>query len=425
METFLAKRFFKLIQPTPISQAVRSRDCCNYLNRTMLYIGWIPPDRGPRRYIYLMWTCCVLALATIYSPIGFMLSLCMSLESFSLGELLGLLQISINVLGTSAKALSLLTQLSQLRQTQTVLDRLDERLHNDEDRWKIHVAVTRCNCTFLCYGILYSLYALSIGVAGALTGQLPWLIYNPLFDWRNGRLNFWLQSLLEYIIIGMTVAITLIEDAYSIVFILIFRAHADILKDHIRQLRTDPQQSEAKNYEDLVDCIVDHQLILECCQLMRPAITRTIFVHFLLIGIVLGMNLINLSHFQDIYHSASAIFYLLGILVESFPLCYQCDGLAEDCKDLSNLLAQSHWIDAEPRYKSTLRTFLYHLQQSIVFTAGGIFPITLNSNIRVSETIDIEIYIIFVSIHIFFQVAKFAFSVITVVERKNLLDRFQ
>lgn len=115
-------------------------------------------------------------------------------------------------------------------------------------------------------------------------------------------------------------------------------------------------------------------------------ITRTIFVQFLLIGVILGMTLVNLKHFQDIFHLASSIIYLIGILVETFPFCYQCDSLIKDCEELSDLLAQSHWIDAQPRYKSTLRTFLHHLQQPIIFVAGGIFPITMHSNIRVGLT---------------------------------------
>lgn len=116
---------------------------------------------------------------------------------------------------------------------------------------------------------------------------------------------------------------------------------------------------------------------------MRPLIARTIFVQFLLIGVVLGMTLLSLTHFQNIFHMASSIIYLMGILVETFPFCYQCDSLMKDCEDLVDLLAQSNWIDAEPRYKTTLRSFIHYLQQPIIFIAGGIFPITMNSNFQV------------------------------------------
>ncbi|XP_051863938.1 odorant receptor 59b-like [Drosophila albomicans] len=103
-------------------------------------------------------------------------------------------------------------------------------------------------------------------------------------------------------------------------------------------------------------------------------------------------------------HSISSIVYLAGILVESFPFCYLCDLLVEDCDDLCNLLGQSNWIDAEPRYKSTLRIFMHNLQQPIIFVAGGIFLISMSTNIKM---------------------AKFAFSVMTVVQQMNLAERLK
>lgn len=117
---------------------------------------------------------------------------------------------------------------------------------------------------------------------------------------------------------------------------------------------------------------------------MRPLITRTIFVQFLLIGVVLGLNLINISYFESIHHTILSIVYLICLIWETFPFCYLCDLLLKDCDDLFILLAQSNWVDAEPRYKSTLLIFLHHLQQPITYTAGGIFPISIETNVKVN-----------------------------------------
>lgn len=255
------KRIFDLTYPSPLAVRVRSRQACVYLNRTIQFVGWLPPKQGWKRYIYLILTCWVFASCIIYLPIGFTLSFIMGVGSFTLGEFLGLLQISISVCGTSAKSIAVLTLMSKLRQTESILDELDEMLQNESDRWKIHKAVARCNNAFLSYGKVYTLYGISICLAAILTGQLPWMVYNPLFDWRDGTLNYFMQTILEYFAVGMTVALTLIDDAYSIVFVMIFRAHVDVLKDHIRNLRSDPSKTEDENYEDLVNCIVYYKII--------------------------------------------------------------------------------------------------------------------------------------------------------------------
>lgn len=87
--------------------------------------------------------------------------------------------------------------------------------------------------------------------------------------------------------------------------------------------------------------------------------------------------------FSGIFRSISTIIFFTACMLQTFPFCYLCDLIVEDGRKLSNLLAQSHWIDAEPRFKSTLRIFLLHLQEPIIFIAGGMFPICIESNIQV------------------------------------------
>lgn len=155
---------------------------------------------------------------------------------------------------------------------------------------------------------------------------------------------------------------------------------------------------------------------------MRPVFNGTIFIQFLLIGLVLGITLVNVLLFSELFRALASIVYVVVVLMETFPFCYLCDLLAEDCYDLSNLLGHSYWIDAEPKYKFTLRIFMLHLQNPIRFKAGGTFPISMNSNIKVSIIYIFKAFNMFNNV---LQVAKFAVSVITIVKKLNLAERFQ
>ncbi|KAH8417710.1 hypothetical protein KR222_004685, partial [Zaprionus bogoriensis] len=397
-------RIFELIYPAPLLAPVRSREACTYLYRCIRFVGWLPPETGRKRYVYLLWTCLAFALSGIYVPIGFTLNLIVDFKLMRPGEFLSVLQISLNAFGSSIKSIIGISSLSRLHKARSLLDQLEEKLCTESDQRKMHKAVALCNRIFLIYGGLYLAYTISELIAGVIGRHPPWMIYNPLFNWRDGGAHFWMHMILEYYVGSMAVTMDLVCDAYTLVYMTIFRAYVDILKDHIRNLRKDKRKTEAENYDDLVGCIHQHKLILECCNLLRPVFSGTIFVQFLLIGSVLGVTVVNVLWFSGIMQGLASIVFLAIVLMQTFPFCYLCDLLIEDCEDLSDLLGHSHWVGAEPQYKSTLKIFMHHVQQPIQFIAGPTVPISMTSNLKV---------------------AKFAFSVITIVEKMNLAERFK
>ncbi|XP_064544108.1 odorant receptor 59b [Drosophila montana] len=395
---------FKLIKPAPLTERVASRDGCIYMYRGMWIIGWLPPKAGKGRYVYLVWTFVTYFFGVFYLPVAFVISYVREFSNFEPGEFFTSLQLAINVYGASAKSLVTCSYLRRLSQTKILLDRLDERLLNDDDRKKIHAVVARCNYAFLIYTFIYCGFAGSTFLSMVLSGTSPWAIYIPFLDWRDGPFSLWMHSILEYFTMSFAVLQAQLSDTYPLMFTLIFRAHLEVLKDHIRNLRRNPTRTERENYEDLIDCIMDHKLVLRCCNQLRPIIYGTIFVQFLLIGMVLGLTLMNIFFFSNFWQGFGSVLFVITILLETFPFCYTCNLLIDDSEDLANTIFQSNWIDSEPRYKTTMINFMHHVQQPIIFIAGGIFPISMNSNI---------------------SVAKFAFSIITIVRQMNLAEQFQ
>ncbi|XP_068149664.1 odorant receptor 98a-like [Drosophila tropicalis] len=183
----------------------------------------------------------------------------------------------------------------------------------------------------------------------------------------------------------------------------------------------DPEETEQENYDELVKCIAQHKLILEYvlndtrnekvshwsslfrfADLVRLLFSFNTFVQFLLIGAILGCTLVNLFFFADFWIGVLCMVYIFGLMSQTFPFCYVCDLIICDCDRLALALFHSNWIGASRRYKSTLIQFIYNAQQPITFTAGSIFPICMQSNIKV---------------------AKFAFSVVTFIKQMNIVER--
>lgn len=72
------------------------------------------------------------------------------------------------------------------------------------------------------------------------------------------------------------------------------------------------------------------------------------------------------------------------VSMQTFPFCYLCNMIMDDCQEMADSLFQSDWTSADRRYKSTLVYFLHNLQQPIILTAGGVFPISMQTNLNVS-----------------------------------------
>lgn len=88
--------------------------------------------------------------------------------------------------------------------------------------------------------------------------------------------------------------------------------------------------------------------------------------------------------FANFWTGLSTCVFMFDVCLETFPFCYLCDVIMNDCQELADTLFQSNWMAADRRYKATLVYFLHNLQQPIVLTAGGIFPICMQTNLSVS-----------------------------------------
>ncbi|XP_068140946.1 odorant receptor 42b-like [Drosophila tropicalis] len=165
-------------------------------------------------------------------------------------------------------------------------------------------------------------------------------------------------------------------------YTLVLRAHMEILRQRIRKLRTDPKETEQESYKELNQCIAHHQIILEYADIMRSLFSVHTFIQFILIGTLLGTTLVNLCFFSDFWNGLSLVVYIIALISQTFPFCYTCDLVVDDCNRLSLAIFHSNWIGSSRRYKSTLIQFIQFTQQPIAYTAGSIFPISTQTNIQ-------------------------------------------
>ncbi|XP_062123398.1 odorant receptor 42b-like [Drosophila sulfurigaster albostrigata] len=207
---------------------------------------------------------------------------------------------------------------------------------------------------------------------------------------------------LAYIFVYFPAVYNNAADIYPVIYGLTIRLHINLLIKRIELLRCDDNRSEEEHYEELTGCIKDHKRLLEYCNILRPLISRIIFVQFIMVGIIFGLCMTNLFFFADMWTCISTMSYIFGCIFQTFPFCYICNMMEDAVSDLTLSIFQSNWLGAPRRYKSSLLYFMHQSQQPIKFTAGSIFEISLATNINL---------------------AKFAFTVVTIVQQFNLAEK--
>ncbi|EDX03349.1 GD23103 [Drosophila simulans] len=364
----MLSKFFPHIQEKPLSERVQSRDAFIYLDRVMWSFGWTEPENKRWDLHYKLWATFLTLLVFILLPISVCVEYIHRFKTFSAGEFLSSIQIGVNMFGSSFKSSFTMMGHKKIQKAKMSLDKLDKRCLRDEERSiRIHA----------------------------------WRMYFPYVDSEK---QFYISSIAEVILMGTAVFMDLCTDVCPLISMLMARCHISLLKQRLRNLRSEPGRTEDEYLQELTDCVRDHRLILDYVDALRSVLSGTIFVQFLLIGTVLGLSMINLMFFSTFSTGVGTAIFMFCVSMETFPFCYLCNMIIDDCQEMADSLFQSDWTSADRRYKSTLVYFLHNLQQPITLTAGGVFPICMQTNLTM---------------------VKLAFSVVTVVKQFNLAEKFQ
>ncbi|KAH8234029.1 hypothetical protein KR032_011037 [Drosophila birchii] len=397
----MLSQLFPLIKEKPVTEKVQSRDAFIYLDRCVWYFGWTEPSDKRWTRVYSLWTIFTVVVVLILLPLSMVVEYIHRFRSFSAGEFLSSFEILMNMFGCSMKCGFVIAGYRNFKTAKWVLDQLDESCRSDEERARVHRHVAIGNSLYVLYHFLFTSYVVTNFVGYFLMGRHAWRLYIPLL---NTDENFAVSSLVELLLMTSVVTMQQCTDVCPVVYMVQARCHITLLKDRLEKLRSDPDKNHDEHYMDLTKCIKDHRLILDYINALRPVFSGTIFVQFLLIGLVLGISAINVMFFSSFWTGLGTFVFMFDVCTETFPVCYLCNFIADDCQELANCLFQSNWVTADRRYKSTMVHFLHNLQQPIILTAGGVLPISMQTNL---------------------SMVKLTFSVVTLVKQFNLAEKFQ
>ncbi|XP_037931820.1 odorant receptor 7a-like [Teleopsis dalmanni] len=321
-----------------------------------------------------------------------------------IGNLLTSLQVNFDVCGGSLKLIYLIFFIRKLRSAHAILDILDKRCRDADEINEIENANTFGRGCILAFAFAYVSYTITTCLGSVIMGHPPYSLYFPHINWRRSSMEFFAASTMETFLMFQGCVQQIVNDSYAVIYVRILRAHMKILLLRIQKLCTDRTLSLEQNNQALKLCVKDHQNILELYNIISPIISVTMFIQLMITATILGTTLINLTIFApDLTSRIGSCFFILAVVTQSFPICYQAQCLMDESSRLAEVILHSHWVDQDMSYRKMLIFYMQRTQILMKLTAGKIIPINLNS---------------------FLSIAKFSFSLYTFIKEMNIKEKF-
>ncbi|XP_017064385.1 odorant receptor 7a [Drosophila eugracilis] len=321
-------------------------------------------------------------------------------------------QVAIDAVILPAKIVALAWNLPLLRRAEHHLAALDARCREQVEFQLILDAIKFCNRLVWFYQISYAIYSSSTFVCAFLLGQPPYALYLPGLDWQRSQLQFCIQAWIEFLIMNWTCLHQASDDVYAVIYLYMVRIQVQLLAKRVQNLGRNTkgemeiypdERKQEEHCAELQRCIVDHQTMLQLLGCISPVISRTIFVQFLITAAIMGTTMINIFIFANTNTKIASIIYLMAVTLQTAPCCYQATSLMLDNEKLALAIFQCQWLGQSARFRKMLLYYLHRAQQPITLTAMKLFPINLAT---------------------YFSIAKFSFSLYTLIKGMNLGERF-
>ncbi|KAH8233322.1 hypothetical protein KR026_006774 [Drosophila bipectinata] len=390
----------KLLYPASLETPIRTRDSNAYLLDTLRMSGL---NLGEKSGVaWKIWRVISYTYSMLILPISFPINYTIHLAEFPPDLLLQSLQLCLNTWCYAFKYFTLVIYTRHLELSNIQFDEMDKFCVKTEEKRKIRDSVAAVNRLYMVFVVVYILYATSTLMDALIHDRVPYNTYFPFVNWRLSRTQLYIQCFLEYFIVGYAIYVATATDSYALIFVASLRTHITLLKERIISLgiiNNDGDTDADSVFTLLVDCVKAHRTMLNFCDAIRPIISGTIFAQFIICGSILGVIMINMTLFADKSSQFGTVTYIMAVLLQTFPLCFYCNAIVDECNELADALFHSAWWMQEKRYQRVVLQFLQKLQQPMTFTAMNIFNINLATNINV---------------------AKFAFTVYAIASGMNL-----
>lgn len=158
--------------------------------------------------------------------------------------------------------------------------------------------------------------------------------------------------------------------------------------------------------------------------IIAPAISKTLFLQFLIAALALGISVVNIVYFiDDLFKAGKFLTLVFVIFLHMFPCCYYGNKYSENNGKILNALYSCQWINQDEKFKKTLIIFMEFNHATRYFWAGKIIPINLATFVSVRCITLVKVTIFYLSCILIFSDYKICLYTCDFSEQYEKLKR--
>nr|QKN21237.1 odorant receptor [Bactrocera dorsalis] len=348
---------------------------------------------------------CICWFLLLLCPLTFFMGYLHTLETEPITVHLSILQAIFNVIGLPLKAIVITILVTHLRSAEPIFARLDARYQSAASREQIKNCVVVSTRLLASVGFMFNLYGSTTYLQALLTRGYPMRAWLPFIDYiPQPTIRYWVHFIFEVSHMAFLLTLQASMDAFPAIYIRNLRTHLKLLTERVSHLGENPEFTDEQNYEELVDCIVTHQELLEAKNIVGSVCSLTLFIQFVIVALALCVSMLNFFVFADRQQQVVTVTYYLGVMLQIMPTCYQASMIEADSAKLPDAIFHSNWLAMDKRSRKLIVYFIHRAQKNITFVALKFFNINLTTNL---------------------SIVKFAFSLYTWMSNMGFGDNFK
>ncbi|XP_058980432.1 odorant receptor 59a-like [Musca domestica] len=336
-------------------------------------LGMMTPPNVKYKALYWIYSFAVVTILMIGYPLHLILGL---VSSSSLKELMQSLSITLTSTVCSIKTMAIWWRLNKVTDMFTIIRRQDERVRSTEEvdymknvvypqvRFVIRLFYVIC-------GFLSLFGELSLVVAGLLGNwRIQYKAYFPFDPYANTK-NYVIAHVYQLLGVNFTLVQNIVNDTFASSHLALLRGQVDMLARRVAKIGHDPQKTQRENNQQLLECIRDHEDLLEYRQILEEIISVYMFFQILLCGLNMCVILVYMVIFvrNDVITLSYYSTHLIGVMCEILPSCYYGTLLEDAFQDIAHALFSCNWMDQDLEFKKNLRIFIENSSRRIYVTA--------------------------------------------------------
>nr|XP_016928155.2 odorant receptor 23a-like [Drosophila suzukii] len=288
--------------------------------------------------------------------------------------------LAITSLSTLLKFLMYLSQLNKLVDVRRIINHLESRVSGEDQVIRHRIMSRHLQRLTMIFLVPYGLGFLNASGSFLFKSErsLPLLMWFP-FDWKYllvaylGALVFQLVGLFVQILHNFS------GDSFPPVALYLVSEQCQLLILRISKIGYGSKNLK-KNEQDLVNCIEDQITLYSLLELIQSMISLPMMIQFLVIGINTAVTLFGLIFYVEAI--SDRIFYvcfLLGLTLQTFPLCYYGTKVQESFEELHYAVFCSNWVDQSATYRGYMLILSERTKRQQILLAGNLVPINLST----------------------------------------------